>query len=118
MGRYPWLQSDGSADDFMKLSLNAMLDLWSAFDATIKTIGFPREHWYVGITSDVDACLFRDHCVSRSPGEYVYFKAQTELHARMVARELILSGCRGDDGGGNGSSVCVYAYVITDSTRQ
>ncbi|MCX6704603.1 MAG: hypothetical protein NTZ07_04145 [Candidatus Woesebacteria bacterium] len=73
--------------------------------------------WYVGIASDPEKRLFTDHRVQREGGWWIYRECFSDSAARTVEDYFVnILGTKGDTGGGDTSSVYVYAYKITDST--
>ena len=83
--------------------------------AHIKQEGSAYSLWYAGITSDWKDRLFDDHNVSRN-GWYAVRRCSTDDRARSVEQALLDIGCDGGPGGGDDSSVFVYAYRITSTT--
>ncbi len=73
--------------------------------------------WYVGIASDVEARLFEDHRVDRN-GDWIYGRCADHETARQIERALLQLGCTGGPGGGDASTIYVYAYRKTPSTIQ
>lgn len=73
--------------------------------------------WYAGIATDPRQRLFSDHNVSENGGTWIYSGAGSENEAREVEKRLLQKGCKGGTGGGV-SPQHVYAYRITNSTRE
>lgn len=69
-------------------------------------------NWYCGITSDPDQRLFTDHNVPRGEGKAWWIKrsAGSEQDARDTENHLMQLGFDGDTGGGDNSTIHVYAY--------
>jgi hypothetical protein len=91
-----------------------------AFDkikAHIDKIGKPYSSWYVGITADPEARLFKDHNVSRENDAWTYQNCHTNEDARNVESLLLSFGCDGGSGGGDNTSTYVYAYLKTTNTK-
>lgn len=81
--------------------------------------GIPYSNWYVGITDDTEKRLFVDHRVDRNLFfGWIRRKCFDADMARNVEDYFVKLGTRGDTGGGNESSVYVYAYRITNLTAQ
>jgi predicted GIY-YIG superfamily endonuclease len=86
--------------------------------AHMSNSGTPPSRWYVGITSDPRKRLFTDHNVSKDD-HYIYLDAESETTARLIEAFIINEHhTKGDLGGGDKSTTFVYAYVITNHTRQ
>ena len=85
----------------------------------INNTGVNYNNWYVGIAANSEARLFSDHNVSKNNGQWVYIEALDEDTARKVEKFIITTHkTKGGSGGGDASTINVYAYVITDSTRE
>ena len=72
--------------------------------------------WYAGITSDPKRRLFEEHGVSKKNGKWIWRKAGNVRDARNIEQSLLRWGCVGGSGGGDDSSLFVYAYEITRLT--
>jgi hypothetical protein len=72
--------------------------------------------WYCGITNDINQRLFSDHNVSRQNDSWIWFKAGSDDESRQAEATMHEKGCKGAGGGGDESSVFVYAYKITRTT--
>ena len=80
--------------------------------AHIKEQGGPYSTWYCGITSDWENRLFVEHKVPQQPNYwYIARQCHDDTGARNVEDELLKLGCDGDVGGGDETSVYVYAYL-------
>jgi len=86
--------------------------------AHIREQGGLLANWYVGIASDVNQRLFRDHNVPRDNHWYIYRKAVNDQDAREIEKYFLDQGCKGGSGGGDDSCSFVYAYLITAITRE
>ncbi|MFT7645138.1 MAG: hypothetical protein ACI9BF_000809 [Candidatus Paceibacteria bacterium] len=75
-------------------------------------------NWYAGIAADPKTRLFTDHNVSEQNGRWIYEVAVNEQHARSAEKLLLNDGFNGGDGGGDNSTVWVYAYRKTPDTRE
>ena len=73
--------------------------------------------WYSGITSDPRKRLFEEHNVSEKSDYWIYRQCYSEQSARNVEEALLKLGCDGGTGGGDESSVCVYAYRKSANTN-
>ena len=73
-------------------------------------------NWYCGITSDIESRLLGDHKVPRENSWYVYRACPNDTDARAVETALVKLGCDGGSGGGDETSVYVYAYLKTAET--
>ena len=72
--------------------------------------------WYCGITSDIESRLFGDHKVPRENSWHVYRTCPNDTDARAVETALVELGCDGESGGGDQTTVMVYAYLKTAVT--
>ncbi len=73
---------------------------------------------YVGITSDLERRLFREHGVDRAARKgYTHGEATSNAVARRVEQYFINLGCDGEPGGGDEESKFVYAYKKTKDTN-
>ena len=67
-------------------------------------------YWYVGIASDVEQRLFGDHMVDRNGLGWVFREAFDASHAREAETMLLNRGHDGGTGGGDHTTVFVYAF--------
>ena len=67
--------------------------------------------WYAGIASDWEDRLFSDHQVPRENHWWAAFKCISNKAARDAEDALHELGCDGAPGGGDESTVYVYAYL-------
>lgn len=67
--------------------------------------------WYCGIASDWDKRLFTEHKVPREHHWYIVRQCHTNEDARAVERALCQYSCDGGPGGGDYTTVYVYAYL-------
>ena len=74
--------------------------------------------WYVGIAADARARLFNDHSVDEKADVWVYVKADSSTVARDVEKAYHDSGHDGGPGGGDNTTVWVYAYVKSSRTSE
>ena len=89
-------------------------DAQAAYDGIVANInkqGGPYPEWYCGITSDLESRLFGDHKVPRDDYWRSFRKCHNDTDARAVETALVKLGCDGGSGGGDETSVYVYAYL-------
>lgn len=79
-------------------------------NAYMQKCGGKASDWYVGIAADARARLFNDHCVNEKTDAWIYRQADTSTMARSVEDAYHKSGHDGGPGGGDNSTVFVYAY--------
>jgi hypothetical protein len=79
--------------------------------AQIKKQGGKYSSWYCGIASDWEDRLFNDHQVPRKEYWWIVCQCYNNDDARTVERALIELGCDGALGGGDVTTVYVYAYL-------
>lgn len=79
--------------------------------------GGPNSAWYVGIASNARDRLFDGHNVSENGGVWIYSQATSASVAREVEKAYLDAGCDGGSGGGDASTLYVYAYRKTRSTN-
>jgi len=84
--------------------------------AHIREEGSAASNWYAGIASNWESRL-EDHNVGIGEGWYIVRGCQSDTTARAVEKALIEYGCDGGGGGGDESTVWVYAYLKTPSTQ-
>jgi len=80
--------------------------------------GISNRQWYVGITSDIEQRLFRDHGVPKSSYWYIFREAHNADEARLIMDAYHKAGCKGTSGGGDDTSTIVYAYVTSAQTKE
>jgi hypothetical protein len=74
--------------------------------------------WYIGIAKNARERLFNDHNVNEK-GAWIYDEAIDSTIARQIEVELIKElKTKGGDGGGDFSTKYVYAYKITEYTKE
>ncbi len=73
--------------------------------------------WYAGIATDPRKRLFEEHNVSEKEAWWAYRRCSTDKDARLVEEKLLKLGCDGDTGGGDESTIAVYAYLKTSNTN-
>lgn len=80
--------------------------------AHINSQGGAYSDWYCGITSDWVSRLFDEHKVPRNENYwYIARPCYNDNDARAVESALVKLGCDGGAGGGDQTSVYVYAYL-------
>jgi len=77
--------------------------------AHINRQGSTYSSWYCGIASNWQERLFTDHCVPRN-SPCIARRCYTSGDARNVEVALLNLGCDGGKGGGDITTVYVYAY--------
>lgn len=80
--------------------------------------GKPYSAWYAGITTNAETRLFEGHNVPRENGIWAHNECQTNEAARNVEAALLKLGCEGGSGGGDKTSIHVYAYLKSPTTKQ
>jgi hypothetical protein len=92
-------------------------DIFNEIIAHIKKQGGAYLDWYCGITSDWETRLFVEHKVPKSQ-DYWYMARQcdNDTAARNVEKALVEMGCDGGEGGGDNTSIWVYAYLKGSKT--
>ncbi len=79
--------------------------------AHIKKQGGAYSGWYCGIASDWEERLFNEHKVPRKDHSRTTQKCFTSDNARAVENASLRLGCDGGVGGGDRTTVYVYAYL-------
>ena len=85
--------------------------LYDEIAAYIKEQSGASSSWYCGITSSWLSRLFEDHQVPKEGHPYIARQCYTSANARAVETELLKLGCDGAPGGGDETSVYIYAYL-------
>jgi len=86
--------------------------------AHIKKQGFAYSKWYCGIASDWEDRLFNDHQVPKKGRAYIARRCHNHEDARAVEKAIIELGIDGGPGGGDETTIYVYAYHKGDMTTQ
>lgn len=74
--------------------------------------------WYVGITGDPKVRLFEQHDVHENGDNWIWKEAGSNQEARNIESYFVNDlGTSGDTGGGDDSSVYVYAYKMNSHTE-
>ena len=84
----------------------------------MNSFGGEFSKWYCGITEDGRRRLFDEHNVSEDSGIYIAKTATDKTAAEMIEKYFLDQGCQGAPGGGNENSRIVYAYRITNTTKE
>lgn len=88
-------------------------------DAHIQKENSGYRNWYVGIARDPRSRLFNDHNVSEHNGWWIFREAYSDTSAREVESFFLdYRGTKGGPGGGDSDTKYVYAYRITESTKE
>lgn len=85
--------------------------------AYIMSHGGTDRTWYAGISADAKQTLLVDYLVPENRSSWVYRICSSDTAARNVEDALLKLGCDGDIGGGDTSSIQVYAYKKTSTTK-
>lgn len=86
--------------------------------AHIRKQGGKPSDWYCGIASDWEDRLFNEHQVPRRKDYwYIARKCYNTADARTVEKMLIRFGCDGGVGGGDETTIYVYAYLKGSMTN-
>lgn len=84
----------------------------------VNSEGSSKSSWYVGIASNPRDRLFKDHNVQEKNSWWIYKNTVTDTSSRRIERYLIDSyGFDGGDGGGDYTTIFVYAYRKTHTTN-
>jgi hypothetical protein len=85
-------------------------------NAHMKQCGGTKKDWYVGIAADARKRLFTDHQVDEKKDSWIIRAADSSAIARAVEKAYIDSGHDGGPGGGDSSTIHVYAYLKRSHT--
>lgn len=91
-------------------------EIITIIDAYMQKFQYQNSDWYVGIATDPRERLFNDHNVDEKNGFWIYEQATSDTIARAVEQAYLDTGHDGGSGGGDQSSVYVYAYVKLQGT--
>ncbi len=86
--------------------------------AHIDSQGYAYSEWYCGIATDWEDRLFNEHKVPKKGHARITKKCHNDDDSRIVETALVKLGCDGGPGGGDESSVYVYAYLKGSMTRE
>ena len=93
------------------MEAQAAQQVYNEIEAHIKKQGGAFSGWYVGIASDWEDRLFNEHQVPRKDYWRTAWRCYTNQDARDVEETLLKLGCDGGKGGGDETTVYVYAYL-------
>lgn len=93
-------------------------DIIAAIDTYMRRFQYKNSDWYVGIATDPRTRLFTDHNVDQKNGIWIYEQATSDSVAREVEQAYLDTGHDGGSGGGDESSIFVYAYVKLQGTTR
>ena len=79
--------------------------------AHIKKQGGAYSTWYCGIASNWEERLFDEHDVPQKDHWYIARQCYNDNDARIVEDALFELGCDGGTGGGDQTTIYVYAYL-------
>lgn len=88
----------------------SMQDVFNEIVGHIKKQGGNYSGWYSGIASDWEARLFTEHKVPKNHW-WIARQCHSSESARKVEDALLSLGCDGGSGGGDSTTVYVYAYL-------
>ncbi len=91
--------------------------VYDEIEAHMNKQGGPYSAWYCGIASDWRDRLFNDHQVPRKDHWYIARQCNDDTDARNVEQALLKLGCEGGGGGGDRTTVSVYAYLKSRETN-
>lgn len=81
--------------------------------------GGSYNNWCVGVTASPKDRLFTDHGVEEKNDYWIYRQCDSSDTARKVEDYFVNTlGTKGDIGGGDESADYVYAYKITNHSRE
>jgi hypothetical protein len=86
--------------------------------AHVQKCGGSYSQWYSGIAADAEARLFNDHNVDKQRDAWIYRQCASSSEARDIEDYFVQRGMKGGPGGGDSTTKSVYAYKITNSTRE
>ncbi|MGB9003771.1 MAG: hypothetical protein WCC52_08205 [Nitrosotalea sp.] len=85
----------------------------------IASRGGSNSEWYVGIAKDPEQRLFVDHNVNKDTDKWIHRKASSSTIARNVEGHFINKlHTDGDVGGGDDTTIHVYAFRENSHTRR
>jgi len=92
-------------------------DVYEEILAHINKLGGSYPDWYCDIASNWVNRLLIEHKVPKEGHPYIARQCYTSDDARAVQSALIELGCDGAPGGGDKTSVYVYAYLKGTMTK-
>ena len=79
----------------------------------------PFSHWYTRIAKDPKDRLFNGHAVKENGDLWILVPCINSNEARNAEQYIVGTlGTKGDVGGGDDNSDCVYSYKITNHSRE
>lgn len=79
----------------------------------------PYSSWYCGIAESPKDRLFSDHSVDEKNDIWIYRQCTSSKVAREVESYFVVKlGTKGDTGGGDDNTDYVYAYLITNHSKE
>ena len=86
-------------------------EVFDGIVAHINKQGGAYSSWYCGIASNWVSRLFEDHQVPKEGHPYIARHCYDNESARNVEKALVELGCDGGAGGGDDTTIYVYAYL-------
>ena len=104
-------------DDIM--ATNTAQHAYDEIVAFIKSKGGAYSEWYCGIASNWEERLFSDHQIPSKAYKWwiVSDPCSNDTAARNAEKALQELGCDGEPGGGDETTIYVYAYLKGDMTK-
>ena len=97
------------------------LDLYIERDLNryIRKHGNNFRKWFIGISSDPEKSLFKEHNVDKCDEHWIYILASSNEVAKKIKNSFIKAkNLEGVSERGDRNSRYIYAYKITDGTKQ
>jgi len=80
--------------------------------------GGKYSEWYAGIAANPRVRLFNDHQVNEEKDSWIYRLCEDSDVAREIEEHLLGLGFCGGGGGGDETSKSVYAYKISNHSKE
>lgn len=77
----------------------------------------PYSQLYIGIATDAEDRVFKDHCVDKDKDVWIICPSDTEQIARDVEKHFLNLGMDGGPGGGNDIQY-VYCFLQNSHTKR
>ena len=74
--------------------------------------------FYIGITSDVEQRMFKEHNVPKNNAWWIYRTAKNHDIAQKFEKHFLNHGMRGDNKGENTTGNIVYCYAVSPTTTE